>query len=73
MGFPIAPSTTMATHPLSHTLPVDVEKSVLTLAHEQERLVFLSMPSQHETARMDRPIFQSFAEPLHVALGHKIG
>jgi hypothetical protein len=57
----------------SHTLPVDVEKSVLTLAHEQERLVFLSMPSQHETAQMDRPIFQSFADPLHVALGHKIG
>jgi hypothetical protein len=73
IGFPIAPSTTMATHPLSYTLPVDVVKSVVTLAHEQERLVFLSMPSQHETAQMDRPIFQSFAEPLHVALGHKIG
>jgi hypothetical protein len=31
MGFPIAPSTTMATHPLSYTLPVDVVKSVVTL------------------------------------------
>jgi hypothetical protein len=28
IGFPIAPSTTMATHPLSYTLPVDVVKSV---------------------------------------------
>jgi hypothetical protein len=63
----------MATHPLSYTLPVDVVKSVVTLAHEQERLVFLSMPSQHETAQMDRPILQSFAEALRVALGSKIG
>ncbi len=73
IGFPIAPSTTMATHPQSHTLPVDVVKSVATLAHEQERLVFLSMPSQHDIAQTDRPISQSFAEALHVALGHKIG
>jgi len=73
IGFPIAPSTTMATHPLSHTLPVDIVKSVVTLAHEQERLVFLSMPSQHDIAQTDRPISQSFAEALHVALGHKIG
>jgi hypothetical protein len=73
MGFPIAPSTTMATHPLSHTLPVDVVKSEVTSAHEQERLVFLSMPSQHDITQMDRPIFESFAEALHAALGHKIG
>jgi hypothetical protein len=73
IGFPIAPPTTMATHRLSYTLPVDVVKSVVTLAHEQERLVFLSMPSQHDTTQMDRPIFESFAEALHVALGHKIG
>jgi hypothetical protein len=73
MGFPIVPSTTMATHPLSYKLPVDVVKSVVTLAHEQERLVLLSMPSQHDIAQTDRVIFQSFAEALHVALERKIG
>ena len=59
--------------PQSHTLPVDAVKSVATSADEQERLVFVSTPSQHDTAQIDRPIFESFAEALHVALGRKIG
>jgi hypothetical protein len=48
-------------------------RTEVTSAHEQERLVFLSMPSQHDIAQTDRAIFQSFAEALHVVPGYKIG
>jgi len=35
--------------------------------------VFLSMPSQHEIAQMDRAVFASFAEVLHIAPRYKTG
>jgi hypothetical protein len=63
----------MGAHPLAHTLPVDAVKSVATSADEPERLVFLLRPSQHETAQLDRAIFESFTEALRIALGYKMG
>lgn len=73
LGIPLAPPTTMVTHPLSYTLPIDAVKSVATSADEQERLVCLSRPSQHDTVPMHRPIFESFAQALRVAPRCKIG
>jgi len=56
----------MVTHPLPFTLPVDTMKVRSNYQDEQERRVFLSTPSQHETARMDRPIFESLTEALQL-------
>jgi hypothetical protein len=61
----------MVTHPLPFTLPVDTMKVRSNYQDEQERRVFLSTPSQHETARMDRPIFESLTEALQLRWGTK--